>query len=42
MRLPERITSDGFLIVTSLIIAFVIWMIAKRGDLEQKSFLIPY
>ncbi|MBN1867764.1 hypothetical protein JW916_10770 [Candidatus Sumerlaeota bacterium] len=40
-RSTNRITSDLFLILTSLAIAFVIWLIAKRNDLGRESFSIP-
>jgi hypothetical protein len=37
----NRFFSDLFLIATSLMIAFVIWMIAKRSDLGQQSLDVP-
>ena len=40
-RSTSRVTSDLFLVLTSLAIAFVIWLIAKRNDLGKESFSIP-
>ena len=40
-RLSSRITSDLFLVLTSLAIAFVIWMIAKRDEMDQENLRVP-
>jgi hypothetical protein len=40
-RSTSRIGSDLFLILTSLAIAFVIWLIAKRNDLGKESLSVP-
>ena len=34
----KRVSSDLFLVLTSLAMAFVVWMIAKEGDLGQVTF----
>lgn len=39
--LLKRLGSDLFLIAASLMIAFVIWMIAKGGDITPKSLSVP-
>ena len=41
-RDPDRnLSSDAFLIATSLFIAFVIWIIAKSGDIDTVTLTIP-
>lgn len=37
----SHVSSDLFLILTSVAIAFVVWLIAKEGELGQESFNVP-
>jgi hypothetical protein len=37
----SRVSSDLFLMLTSVAIAFVVWLIAKEGELGQESFNVP-
>lgn len=40
-RGTRRVSSDLFLVFTSLMIAFVVWVIAKGGNLGQVRFRVP-
>ncbi len=41
-RNPNRnLSSDAFLVATSLFIAFVIWIIAKSGDIDTVTLTVP-
>ncbi|NQU43031.1 hypothetical protein HQ520_07085 [bacterium] len=40
MSRSDRLSSNLFLITTSLVIAFVIWMIAKRGEQTVETFSV--
>ena len=40
-NLSERISSDAFLVLTSLVVACVIWLIAKGNDLGQEMLRVP-
>ncbi|MFP4381465.1 MAG: hypothetical protein ACLFUS_13270 [Candidatus Sumerlaeia bacterium] len=40
MQVFKRLSSDALLILASLLIAFAIWIIAKRGDMTQETYIV--